>query len=600
MELRQSTEVKVRIGPFVDVTNGYEPETGITLGAADEAELLKQNGLATVDISSATWSAVASCDGWYDLTLTTAYTDTLGHLTVVVQDDSVCLPVFVHFEVVTSNYYDSKYSTDKLEVDLTYIHGSALTETAGQLAAGFKKVFDVATPVFTSESVNQSANNNTILAHADYGNAKLVRSTTPANALDVSATGEAGLDFANIKDATGAHTLTHITVPTVTALTGKTGFSLLSTGANLILKDSTFALAIADAIWDEILTGATHNITNSAGLRVRQIGAYAIHDGTAQAGNATCITLAATASAIDGTYNRNLLVITDNTGVGQTRTIIDYDGSTKIATIDREWRTNPDATSVYQIVADDTPLVVDQGVAQAGSTSSTIKLRAYASSINDTYLCNIVIIVAGTGRGQARLVGAYDGTSKVVTLCGDDWVTTPDDTSVYVMIPYGATCTSCIGDDALAQINTEMDNVLDTAIPGSPAANSINQRIKAIDELTEGSGSGDLAAILADTGELQTDWVNGGRLDLLLDACALEATVAALNNISVADIIAGIADGSYDLQEMMRIIFSACCLKSAGGGTPTITMRDSGDAKDRISATVDAAGNRTAITLDGS
>lgn len=57
-----------------------------------------------------------------------------------------------------------------------------------------------------------------LLAHADYGLAKLVRSTTPANALDVSATGEAGLDFANIKDATGAHTLTNITVPAVTTV----------------------------------------------------------------------------------------------------------------------------------------------------------------------------------------------------------------------------------------------------------------------------------------------------------------------------------------------------------------------------------------------
>src|SRR3989304_7143343 len=34
-----------------------------------------------------------------------------------------------------------------------------------------------------------------VVAHADHGNAKLVRSTTPANALDISTTGEAGLDF---------------------------------------------------------------------------------------------------------------------------------------------------------------------------------------------------------------------------------------------------------------------------------------------------------------------------------------------------------------------------------------------------------------------
>ncbi|MBE9485451.1 MAG: hypothetical protein IMY74_11420 [Bacteroidetes bacterium] len=428
----------------------------------------------------------------------------------------------------------------KIQSDLIYIHGSALTETAGQLAAAFVKLLDVATPVLTAESVNQSANNNTILAHADHGNAQLVRSTTPANKLDVSATGEAGLDFANIKNATGAHTLTNITIPTCTTntdmrgtdgantivpdtagiaaglhattdgkiddnkseldgLQGADGKCVISTDAqdlsasldvntktatatalDLILKDSTFALAIADAIWDEILTGATHNISTSAGRKVRQIGAYAIHDGTAQAGANVSITLAATASAIDGTYNRNLVVITGGTGIGQTRTIIDFNGTTKIAIVDRGWRTDPDATSEYQVVPDDTPLVVDQGVAQAGSTSSTIKLRAYASATNDIYLCNIVIIIAGTGRGQARLVDAYNGATKVITLCGDDWTTTPDDTSVYVIIPYGVTCTACLGANALASINTEVDNVLNTAIPGSPTADSINEKIKAL------------------------------------------------------------------------------------------------------------------------
>ncbi len=40
--------------------------------------------------------------------------------------------------------------------------------------------------------------------------------TTAGRTLDVSTTGEAGLDFDNIKDATGAHTLTNIRVPNVT------------------------------------------------------------------------------------------------------------------------------------------------------------------------------------------------------------------------------------------------------------------------------------------------------------------------------------------------------------------------------------------------
>jgi len=67
----------------------------------------------------------------------------------------------------------------------------------------------------------------------------LVRSTTPANTLDVSATGEAGLDFSNIKDATGAHTLTNITIPVVTDVAGK----VLGGGASTITAAGVWALS---------------------------------------------------------------------------------------------------------------------------------------------------------------------------------------------------------------------------------------------------------------------------------------------------------------------------------------------------------------------
>ena len=79
-----------------------------------------------------------------------------------------------------------------------------------------------------------------------------------------------------------------------------------------------------------------------------------------------------------------------------------------------------------------------------------------------------------------------------------------------------------------------------------------------------------------------------------------DALVGGLNNLSVADIIAGISDGIYDFQEITRLIFSACCLKTSGGGTTTLVSRDSADSKDRITLTVDEDGNRTGVTLDGS
>jgi len=132
--LEQSTEIDVRVGPFVDVSDGYTPETGVALGDADEAELLKQNGAATVDISGAGWAAVANCDGWYDLTLTTDHTDTLGQLTVVVQDDNVCLPVHVSFMVVPSNVWDSMFGSDILHASLYEIDSAGGDQTVDDLA----------------------------------------------------------------------------------------------------------------------------------------------------------------------------------------------------------------------------------------------------------------------------------------------------------------------------------------------------------------------------------------------------------------------------------------------------------------------------------
>lgn len=190
-----------------------------------------------------------------------------------------------------------------------------------------------------------------------------------------------------------------------------------------------------------------------------------------------------------------------------------------------------------------------------------------------------------------------------------------------------------------------------------------------------------LASVLADTNELQTDWANGGRLDLILDARASQtsvddvptnaelatalgtaddatlAAIAALNNISTAQVQtsaaaaltaydpptkaeldsavsplatsasisalnnissaqvtaavptaadiatavwASVVETGYSALLSMRLILSALAGKLSGAATNTVTIRDVTDSKARITATVDADGNRTAVTLDGS
>lgn len=100
--LAKNKQVVVRVGPAVDITDGFTPEPTLDIATADEAELLKAGGVATVDISGNTWAAITGCDGWFDLTLTASNTDTAGQLVVVVQDDSLCRPVYGHFWVVES------------------------------------------------------------------------------------------------------------------------------------------------------------------------------------------------------------------------------------------------------------------------------------------------------------------------------------------------------------------------------------------------------------------------------------------------------------------------------------------------------------------
>lgn len=120
---------------------------------------------------------------------------------------------------------------------------------------------------------------------------------------------------------------------------------------------STVALlpiAIPDFVWNAILTGLTYNIPTSAGRRLREVvDANVIESGKAQGGTSTTITLAASASALDGFYRHQVIVIVGGTGQGQARMVDSYDGTTKIADVtpDNEdpWVVAPDDTSEYEI-----------------------------------------------------------------------------------------------------------------------------------------------------------------------------------------------------------------------------------------------------------
>lgn len=132
--------------------------------------------------------------------------------------------------------------------------------------------------------------------------------------------------------------------------------------------------------------------------------------------------------------------------------------------------------------------------------------------------------------------------------------------------------------DAAITANTDINNI-DTGVNNIEAKLPTNFLMGSSDQNDHDT---DIDAILVDT------------------STTIPAQITALNDITVADIIAGVADGAYDLQEMLRLITAACVGKSSGGGSNTLVFRNTGDSKNRITATVDANGNRTAMTLDAS
>lgn len=141
---------------------------------------------------------------------------------------------------------------------------------------------------------------------------------------------------------------------------------------------------IAAAVWDEVLTGATHNINQSSGKLLRTLNPNpdAIYSGTApsQAGMTNVqIKLDSGASATDNLYRYDVISITAGTGQGQSRMVMSYAGGTKVATVDSAWSIQPDNTSVFDVTptARSVAILMD-GVAHGGTPGSSTATLALA------------------------------------------------------------------------------------------------------------------------------------------------------------------------------------------------------------------------------
>lgn len=147
------------------------------------------------------------------------------------------------------------------------------------------------------------------------------------------------------------------------------------------LYDVFSSTVIEDTVWDASLTGASHNDGNSAGKRLRQIEHTSVlrEEEQAQGGSSSTITLHDDASSINGFYDDVQVVIVGDTGIGQSRHVHSYVGSSRIASITPDWITAPDNTSDYVIRADsekhvheiDTDVITAAVIADAAIDAAT-------------------------------------------------------------------------------------------------------------------------------------------------------------------------------------------------------------------------------------
>lgn len=394
----------------------------------------------------------------------------------------------------------------------------------------------------------------------------LVRSTTPANTLDVSATGEAGLDFNNIKDAAGAHTLTNITVPAVTTTTTATTATNLTNAPT----NGDLTATMKTSVQGEVDTSlASINLDHLC--KTATVGA----DMTAEVVDNTII------SRILANGNTSAFVPSTD-GLQPIRDVAPH-GSAMVGTNGAN-TTVPDAAGIaptaveirQEMDSNSTRLDADVSSRAPSGEYNTEMGRitgnvALASGVDLTHIMGTILTEGGAGRLAAAFIKLLDVVTPL--LVASDVMRGTD--GVSLVIPDAAGIAAALHATTNALINAL--NNLSSANVTTACTSSLNT----YDPPTRAEATTDKNAIITEVD-------------------ANETKIDALNNISVANIIAGIADGAYDLQEMMRVIFAASSGKSNGGGTNTLHFRDSGDGKNRITATVDADGNRTVITLDAS
>jgi len=226
-----------------------------------------------------------------------------------------------------------------LSVDFDSVTGLNNVRVVATSGNGYSAASNVQL-VITTGTVDSVSVVGEVIGSFSIDNRSALQPTTAGRTLDVSATGEAGIDWANVGSPTTTVGLSGTTVKTATDVETDTAdiqsrIPAALTGDGNIKADALY-------IGGTLQTGVDHGDIPYTGI---------IRANTATGGGGLTITLDASASATSDLYKDEAIWVYSGTGAGQVRTISSYDGGTKVATVSEAWTTAPTSGSLFAIIA---------------------------------------------------------------------------------------------------------------------------------------------------------------------------------------------------------------------------------------------------------
>jgi hypothetical protein len=182
---------------------------------------------------------------------------------------------------------------------------------------------------------------------------------------------------------------------------------------------------VVNALLTGLVQASVQDITSSvisAASFTTDSGLKPVRSGICQASSSSSITLDASASSVDDFYKGTRIYLVSGGGAGQSRLCTAYNGTTKVATTEPNWITNPTGASTNFAVLEDasTPAIGTSGIVAASFAAGAVNAAVLASdAITAAKVADGTIDAATFAAGAINAAAIANGAIDAATMAAD-------------------------------------------------------------------------------------------------------------------------------------------------------------------------------------